>query len=32
MVLAWHGGASLLLVAVGWLLGWPLLQPAPRHP
>jgi hypothetical protein len=32
MVLLWHGGAALLLVAFAWLLGRPLLARPPRHP
>jgi len=32
MVLLWHGGAALLLVVLGWLLGRPLLARPPRHP
>lgn len=32
MVLVWHGGAALLLVALGRLLGRPLLARPPRHP
>lgn len=32
MVLLWHGGAALLLVAVAWLFGRPLLARPPRYP
>lgn len=32
MVLLWHGGATAVLVLLGWLLGRPLLLRAPRLP